>query len=146
MPATATTWPTAGQHEQAAKVAAQAETVGRSTTDPDQQPYALAVLAGMTQAGQREQAAAVARSSRPRQATEMLAAVAGALAQVGQYEQAITMACSITAPETQAQALTRISAPVLRPQDQANSKWSGRPPHQGTAASSGRSASRSTGE
>ena len=44
------------------------------------------------------------------------------------------------------QRLTRISAPVFRPQGQANSKWSGRPPHQGTAVSSGRSASRSTGE
>jgi enamine deaminase RidA (YjgF/YER057c/UK114 family) len=42
--------------------------------------------------------------------------------------------------------LTRISAPVFRPLGQANSKWSWRPPHQGTAVSAGRSASRRTGE
>ena len=46
----------------------------------------------------------------------------------------------------QCPALARISAPVLRPQGQANSKWSWCPPHQGTVVSAGRSASRSTGE
>ena len=43
-------------------------------------------------------------------------------------------------------ALARISAPVLRPLGQANSKWSSRPAHQGTVVSAGRSASRRTGE
>ena len=40
----------------------------------------------------------------------------------------------------------RISAPVLRPLGQANSKWSWRPSHQGTVVSAGRSAPRRTGE
>ena len=44
------------------------------------------------------------------------------------------------------QPLTRISAPVLRPLAQANSKRSWRPPHQGTAVSPGRLAWRRTGE
>jgi len=44
------------------------------------------------------------------------------------------------------QALAPISAPVLRPLGQANSKWSLRPSHQGTVVSSGRVASRRTGE
>jgi Aldehyde dehydrogenase family len=43
-------------------------------------------------------------------------------------------------------ALARISAPVLRPLGQANSKRSWRPPHQGTVVSAGRSAPRRTGE
>ena len=42
--------------------------------------------------------------------------------------------------------LTRISAPVLRPLGQANSKRSWRLSHQGTAVSPGRLASRRTGE
>ena len=42
--------------------------------------------------------------------------------------------------------LARVSAPVLRPLGQANSKWSRRPPHQGTVVSPGRSAWRRTGE
>ena len=47
---------------------------------------------------------------------------------------------------TAVQLLTRLSAPVLRPLGQANSKRSWRPSHQGTAVSAGRSASRRTGE
>jgi hypothetical protein len=42
--------------------------------------------------------------------------------------------------------LAWISAPVLRPLGQANSKWSWRPSHQGTVVSAGRSAPRRTGE
>src|ERR1019366_4882145 len=42
--------------------------------------------------------------------------------------------------------LARISAPVSRPLGQANSKWSWRPPHQGTVVSAGRRAWRRTGE
>ena len=42
--------------------------------------------------------------------------------------------------------LTRISAPVLRPLGQANSKRSWRPFHQGTVVSAGRVAWRRTGE
>ena len=45
-----------------------------------------------------------------------------------------------------AEALTRISAPVLRPLGQANSKRSWRPSHQGTVVSAGRLAWRRTGE
>ena len=48
----------AGQHEQAAVVAAQAESVARSITDPDRQASALtAVAQALAQAGQHEQAA-----------------------------------------------------------------------------------------
>ena len=55
----------AGQHEQAAVVAAQAESVARSITDPDRQASALtAVVRALAQAGQHEQAAVVA--ARPR--------------------------------------------------------------------------------
>jgi predicted PurR-regulated permease PerM len=42
--------------------------------------------------------------------------------------------------------LARISAPVLRPLGQANSKRSWRPSHQGTVVSAGRLAWRRTGE
>ena len=42
--------------------------------------------------------------------------------------------------------LARVSAPVLWPLVQANSKWSWRPSYQGTVVSAGRSAPRKTGE
>ena len=49
----------AGQHEQAAAMASQADTVARSITDPDRQARALTAVAGaLAEAGQHEQAAA----------------------------------------------------------------------------------------
>ena len=68
----------AGQHEQAASVAAQAETVARSITDPDHRAEALVAVAGaLARAGQHEQA---------------LAAVAEAMAARGDYTQACLVA------------------------------------------------------
>jgi hypothetical protein len=53
----------AGQHEQAAAMASQAETMARSITDLYERAQALtAVAAALAQAGQHEQAETVARS------------------------------------------------------------------------------------
>jgi len=54
----------AGQHEQATTVAAGAETVARSNTDPNRQAQTLAAVAeALAQAGQHKQAETVARSN-----------------------------------------------------------------------------------
>ncbi len=75
----------AGQHEQAARVARQAEAVARSITDPDPHAGALAQVAGaLAGAGQHEQAEAVARSiTSPDRQAGALARVARALAGAG---------------------------------------------------------------
>ena len=104
-----------GQHEQAAAMAAQAETLARSTIHPDWQPYALTKLAGaMAEASQHEQAETVARSiTDPHWQARVLAAVAGALAGAGQHEQAKAIARSITNPNEQAQALAEVARALM---------------------------------
>jgi hypothetical protein len=100
----------AGQHEQAARVAARAEKLARSIISQDLQALedALPAVAGagaLAQAGQHEQAAraaaraeTLARSlTSPDQQAMALAAVAGALAQAGQAGQAARVAVSACA-------------------------------------------------
>ena len=103
----------AGQHEQAAAMAAQAEATARSITDPYGQPRTLAAVA---EAGQHEQAAAW--RPRPRRGPlhhRPVRAGAGAggggraLAEAGQHEQAAAVARSITNPDAQAQALAAVA-------------------------------------
>jgi hypothetical protein len=107
----------AGQHEQAATVAAEAEIVARSITDQEDKARARAqaleaVVGALAQAGQYEQAVTVARSiTDPHlyMQAEALAAVAGALAQAGRHEQAVTVARSITDPYYQSHALVAVA-------------------------------------
>ena len=96
-------------------MAAQAETVARSITDPDWQAQALAAVAGaLAGAGQHEQAETVARSiTDPDRQAQALAAVAGALAEAGQHEQAATVARSITDPDRQARALMAVAKALV---------------------------------
>ena len=109
----------AGQHEQAAAVAGQAQVIATSSTSPGQ----LAVLAladaarALAAAGRHEQATAVAGQAEavahsitePHHRTKPLAWVAGALAAAGRHQQAEALARSITHPENQAKALSWVA-------------------------------------
>ena len=81
-------------------MAARAETVARSVTDPDRQARALAVVADvLAQAGRHDQAAAVARSiTDPDRQAEAAVAMADALKVRGNTRQArhvASAACTV---------------------------------------------------
>ena len=115
----------AGQHEQAARVADQAETIARSLTSPHEQADALAQVAQtLAEAGLHEQAARVADQAEtiarsltsPHQQADALAQVAQTLAEAGLHEQAArvadqaeTIARSLTSPHQQADALAQVA-------------------------------------
>ena len=94
----------AGQHEQAVTVTAEAETVARSITDPDQRAQTLAAVAeALAEAGEHEEAASMARSIIDPD-LRARAPVAEALAEAGEHEEAATAARSITDPDGRAGA------------------------------------------
>lgn len=85
----------AGQLQQAEAVAARAETIARSLTDPDQQAQALAALA---RGGQDARATAVARSiTDPSERAKVLVAIGEALAADGDMKQARHVAAAACA-------------------------------------------------
>ena len=106
----------AGQHEQAAAIAAQAEAVARSITHPYPQKEALAQVANaLAQAGQDQKAEAVARSiTAPGSRAIALAQVAEALAQAGQDQRAEAVARSITDPGSRAIALAQVAGALAQ--------------------------------
>ena len=106
----------AGQHNEAVKVADQAEAAARSITDRIMQADALAQAAeALASAGQHERAEAVARSIADSYwQASALAEVAQALAKAGQHEEAVkvadqaeAVARSITDPGLQASPLVQ---------------------------------------
>ena len=109
-------------------VAAQAESVARSITDPDRQAQALtAVAQALAATGQHEQAEQLARSiTDPDRQAPALTAVAQALAPGRPaLTQAESVARSITDPDWQAQALTAVAQALAAAgqQDRAEAAW-----------------------
>lgn len=107
---TAATLAVAGQHEQAAAAASQAEAAARSDTQEWPAAVTLAKLAhGLAGAGQPEQAAAAASRAEasvqsvgsPDTRAEALAHIAAGLAGAGQHDRAQAVAVSITIPDWQ---------------------------------------------
>ena len=104
----------AGQHQQAAAIAAEAEATARAPTDPDSQDDVLAQVAGaLAKTGQHQQAEATARAiTDSGWRAYALAKVAGALAGAGQHQQAEAIARAITNHYWQAEALAKVAETV----------------------------------